>query len=155
MLHVSHLSLPANTTTDAPVVEIITPGGRYVQSVEIAFPASTSYNVGVRLKDRGMRWAPALGSADEWIRADNQVVKWNERFKLTGMPFELGVEGYNTNGAGTLEVEVRVNIHNRDLEADGLELIGALYELLKKWLTGGKHESLRPEADGASQNDGR
>jgi hypothetical protein len=136
MLYVAHFSLAANTLDSAPSVAQINPFGRFVSSVEIAFPSTTNYKVGVHLLDHQSQFAPAVGSPSKWILGDLATVKWgDEIFELTGPPYVLTLEAYNTNGAGgPLEVDVRVEIVSRLVQIEMADRLALVAERLGELL---------------------
>lgn len=149
MLYVAHLSIPGSTSQALPLSVSIAPAGRWITQIEIEFPPNTTYNVGVRLLDRASQFAPAIGSNAQWIRGDDERVTWRERFELTGSPYELRAEGYNTN-VGQLEVEVRVNVSRHDPE-DILHELRALRLLLTP-ARENRHAPVQPAPERAGEH---
>jgi hypothetical protein len=110
MLYVVSLTIPANTSADAPVTAELTPKDRLIEHGRVAFPASDK--VGVRLCDRimGANWMPAPASTDGWLTGTSEAVQWAEDYELSGPPYRVILCGYNTDGTNPFTVRVQLEI---------------------------------------------
>jgi len=98
------LAIPRNTSQLAPVETRILSTLPIVGRVTIRFPKRAGL-AAIRLIDRGFQFAP-LGSG--WIRADQVEVSFFAGRRLEGPPYEITIQGYNTDDTFSHTCQLRI-----------------------------------------------
>lgn len=115
MLYVSHITITAGTAIASPLEEEIHVNDRIVKGAVLIFSGG-SLNVGARLLDRSMPFAPAVGSAEQWIRDNGQPIDLPfTRYRLQHEPWKITVQAFNTTG-GDIELEVYLDVEQFDYD---------------------------------------
>jgi hypothetical protein len=106
-LYTLELTVPPNTPESAPVQAVLTPGVRFIRSVEIMFPNGCLGAVGVRLLEDGRQFAPLPFG---WIRDNNRVIAWRETKQLGGPPYRITVQGISNASDWPHTISFRMEI---------------------------------------------
>ncbi len=124
-VYVIRQTVPLTTPIAIPVDKLLDQiGGGHLERVRVLFSA-TGGDVGVRLLDRSVQFAPA--NPDEWIVNDKDEHIWEEERRLAGPPYAITLRAYNTNAAARV-VAVELTITMLTLKQAILRLERALLE---------------------------
>lgn len=130
MLFVAVLTIPANTTAASPARATLTLAPGRVTEVSIFFPYKRGDFVGVRLIHHDHQLFPT--NLDGWIVGDEETVDWGEECDSLEEPYELYLEGYNTDDTFPHKVYCRIVMLEmervRAIETGGL--LGRVAEFL-------------------------
>jgi len=93
MIHVHSLTVPANTTVDAPKAEVLKLSACVIQRVAISFPRGCYWLVGARVLMQASQLYPT--TPDEWFVAEDFTVQFEDNTVIGEVPYELTLEAYN------------------------------------------------------------
>jgi hypothetical protein len=129
---VVHTTIPPNTPQYAPIeVEIPVPS-RIVTWSEAQFPMNAAMLAGIQLLDRGSRFWPAQGSPYPWITGDNNTVRSDAPYILSGVPSKIVCRMYNEDNTFERTPEVRVEVQDTSLQLLLAEFVATIGEALQK-----------------------
>lgn len=106
MLFTAELVIPADTPATAPVRQTVDLAVGTITAFSLFFPYKRGAFVGVRLRRFEHQQWPT--NPDGWIVGDDEAVAWGEDFDVLEEPFELTLEGYNTDDSFPHTVYLRV-----------------------------------------------
>jgi len=87
------LTIPANTSKDAPVSTSVKLARAVLTRISIRIPAGHHAFAGLRILYGHLQLWPE--ETDTWISGDDEALEWNEYFELPDDPTRLTLEGYN------------------------------------------------------------
>jgi len=102
------LEIEKDTPESAPVESTVKLNFGVICYVEIEFPPRCVGLAKVRvLHRRHQLWPTNPGG---WFYTDGKVIKWDEYYEMFELPFELVIQGYNTDDTYPHTPIVRVNV---------------------------------------------
>lgn len=102
------LSLPPGARNQRTTLSV---GDSVVVRGYIRFPAGCSGLVGVRFLDREMQFAPLPGGT--FVIGDDTLIEWPEQRQLAGAPYQVSMEGYNSDDTYTHTVTAYLAIMDK------------------------------------------
>lgn len=107
------VTVPKNTSSSAYISDTLAIQFGVIHRIHITIPAGHAGLTGIRLLQGLHQIAPVSGS--EWFVGDDTRLDYDEFIEISGTPFELGIEAFNTDdtfdhsfviGVGVLPREV-------------------------------------------------
>ncbi len=141
MYYVVNLSIPINTPEATPLSAMISPVERLIKEVQIVYLDDPT-TVGVRILDGSSRPAiPSSLSPGRWLLASGVgiVTIPADEIALSGSPYLVTVEAYNTSASVAVDIQLRFVIVNltlftsvQGILAQVTKALDALPHLIKK-----------------------
>lgn len=102
------LSVPKSTPVGSPVREVMALCPGVVKEVMLFFPKGHRGTTHCRIKRFETQVWPSTPEA--WYLGDGTVIEFPESYRMVGKPFEVILEGYNTDSSNPHTVYVRITI---------------------------------------------
>jgi hypothetical protein len=102
------VTIPSGTSASSPTRTRMRLTAGMVASFQITFPSGCMGLVGLRVLRGNLQLWPLV--TGEWYVADDFVISLPEQFPLDAAPYDLVIEGYNTDDTYDHSVSTRVEI---------------------------------------------
>ena len=115
MFYVFPLTIPANTTEETPLEEVVKVTHGILHRLEIAFPAGCAGLAHLVV----LHWEHPLSPTNKGVSfaADNYTIPINDYFELFFAPYTLKLRGWNLDDSYPHTITVRVGILPEDVAA--------------------------------------